>query len=1701
MNKFFCTLFFIFIIPFFHSIPIQASSSIMTCDEITITHGNGQIKMTGQSGKEYFFQVSDENWAPVFNCGWECGHEQTATGLTAGKTYRVKVSNSSWQVICETTITLGGGGCTDNDSDGVCAGDDCDDNDASVGAKQPVGTACDDGNSNTTNDKIQSDGCTCAGTTDNGGGGTTETCGEITITHGNGQIKMAGQSGKEYFFQVSDENWASVFNCGWQCGHEQTATGLTAGKTYRVKVSNSSWQVICETTITLGGGGCTDNDNDGVCAGDDCDDNDASVGAKQPVGTACDDGNSNTTNDKIQSDGCTCAGTTDNGGGGTTETCGEITIIHGNGQIKMTGQSGKEYFFQVSDENWASVFNCGWQCGHEQTATGLTAGKTYRVKVSNSSWQVICETTITLGGGGCTDNDNDGVCAGDDCDDNDASVGAKQPVGTACDDGNSNTTNDKIQADGCTCAGTTDNGGGGTTETCGEITITHGNGQIKMAGQSGKEYFFQVSDENWAPVFNCGWQCGYEQTATGLTDGATYRVKVSNSSWQVICETTITLGGGEPNCDNFTDGGKIGFGDHCNGLYTICGSAGNAMLIENCIPPSGGSGEVEIIWLKSTTSCDPPTTTIANILNDPHWSIIPGAISETYHPGTLSETTCFLRCARRAGCLPYTGESNIIKVEVDPSCGNPCANKGGDSDGDGVCAADDCNDNNSSIGAKKPVGTACDDGDSNTTNDKIQADGCTCKGVVDPCANKGGDWDGDGVCAADDCNDNDSSIGAKKAPGTACNDNDPNTTNDKIQADGCTCKGVVDPCANKGGDSDGDGICAADDCNDNNSSIGAKKPVGTACDDGDSNTTDDKIQADGCTCKGTPSCPSLSLTSVSTSACGLKVSYSVTAGYQVELKLQKYVNSSWTNVSGENWVVHASPHNYSVSAGTYRVRARVKGATTTCWQGTARTGWVSKSVTCCNGATNPIVCEYYHKGSWKQDDCSVTVCAGDYLQLSVNPNEVTNWTGPNGSTFNQNNIVFSAVKASDAGNYTATFTKDGCEFSKTISLTVQDCSSPCDNAGGDADGDGVCANNDCNDNNSSIGAKKPVGTACNDGDSNTTDDKIQADGCTCKGTPSSGGCPISSGNVTVNVTKKPDCNGGVNGEVTVCVDNWQSLGTWETKPEGTLTSWGHCTQNCFIYSSQSKGSFYVLVRKYNDTNSSCYVRKLVVIEENCGSTCNPPVGSACTTSNGQAGTVQADCSCKANTTSCQLSSAGTISSTVSATCNGTLTIPSTSAATGTGGTISYKWYKMSSCGNYEGSAISTSRDLTITAPSQAGTYYYQRWAILCNNGAWSNCAAVTVSCGGGCTVGASCWNGSQWGTYDANCNCVVATSTCTQYSVSNVYNNCSSAGTCYGQSIVGVMGASYGCLYNVNLTFTEYADRAELKGYINTQLAGQQYVNVTFTGKTTAGTPYYDLCKTSGASGWTYYTSFSGTIGSKSVSRKGGAFQVGYGASLIDPNSYGASGWFYENGQNVGISDFNFLLTGGTTCSGSRSIVKDFTANKANRAVQLEWVTNTEYMNERYIIERSEDGESYETLKEVNSETTSFEAEYYKITDANPLQGWNYYRLKKVHFDGSFEYFEPQKVNFNIDLESISVFPNPVKEALFVNLKPYVGRIGTLQLTNQYGQVVKEMQLENIPAVPLTLPVSQVPNGVYYLSIQVENNRPVLEKVIINRLY
>jgi hypothetical protein len=77
--------------------------------------------------------------------------------------------------------------------------------------------------------------------------------------------------------------------------------------------------------------------------------------------------------------------------------------------------------------------------------------------------------------------------------------------------------------------------------------------------------------------------------------------------------------------------------------------------------PSGGSGAIQYQWLQLVQIGQ----------SAPNWVAVPGATGPTYQPGPLSETSYFMRCARRDGCTNFL-ESNIVTITVQPAGTSSC---------------------------------------------------------------------------------------------------------------------------------------------------------------------------------------------------------------------------------------------------------------------------------------------------------------------------------------------------------------------------------------------------------------------------------------------------------------------------------------------------------------------------------------------------------------------------------------------------------------------------------------------------------------------------------------------------------------------------------------------------------------------------------------------------------------------------------------------------------------------------------------------------------------------------------------------------------------------------------------------------------------------------------------------------------------------
>lgn len=88
----------------------------------------------------------------------------------------------------------------------------------------------------------------------------------------------------------------------------------------------------------------------------------------------------------------------------------------------------------------------------------------------------------------------------------------------------------------------------------------------------------------------------------------------------------------------------------------------------------------------------------------------------------------------------------------------------------------------------------------------------------------------------------------------------------------------------------------------------------------------------------------------------------------------------------------------------------------------------------------------------------------------------------------------------------------------------------------------------------------------------------------------------------------------------------------------------------------------------------------------------------------------------------------------------------------------------------------------------------------------------------------------------------------------------------------------------------------------------------------------------------------------------------------------------------------------------------EFNAQKANDGVLLQWVTATELNSAQFEVEKSREGISFTQMGIVAA--TNETLAKYNFTDVNPEEGINFYRLKMIDKDGSYEYSKIISINY-----------------------------------------------------------------------------------------
>jgi len=156
-----------------------------------------------------------------------------------------------------------------------------------------------------------------------------------------------------------------------------------------------------------------------------------------------------------------------------------------------------------------------------------------------------------------------------------------------------------------------------------------------------------------------------------------------------------------------------------------------------------------------------------------------------------------------------------------------------------------------------------------------------------------------------------------------------------------------------------------------------------------------------------------------------------------------------------------------------------------------------------------------------------------------------------------------------------------------------------------------------------------------------------------------------------------------------------------------------------------------------------------------------------------------------------------------------------------------------------------------------------------------------------------------------------------------------------------------------------------------------------------------------------------------------------------------------------------------------------------DQTVSLSWRTESETNNAGFDILRSADGRQWESIGFVAGHGTSLGEQSYAYFDEHPMPGLNYYRLKQMDFDGTFEYSKTIGVEVMRIGSGIRIFPNPAKDAAtFILESDYSGE-AILSLYDLTGRLVKTKTiLSNDDVFGTDIVLDGLRSGGYLASVQ-----------------
>lgn len=235
-----------------------------------------------------------------------------------------------------------------------------------------------------------------------------------------------------------------------------------------------------------------------------------------------------------------------------------------------------------------------------------------------------------------------------------------------------------------------------------------------------------------------------------------------------------------------------------------------------------------------------------------------------------------------------------------------------------------------------------------------------------------------------------------------------------------------------------------------------------------------------------------------------------------------------------------------------------------------------------------------------------------------------------------------------------------------------------------------------------------------------------------------------------------------------------------------------------------------------------------------------------------------------------------------------------------------------------------------------------------------------------------------------------------------------------------------------------------------------------------------------------------------------GNFSAGTNTDLAVDGTVAVDGNFTVGANSTATGSGSITIGG--SCSDSGSTVCEsatlpvkllfFNARTEGNVVSLNWATNEEENFDYFSLERSTDGQSWESLGEVKGNGWSLDINNYSMNDEQPVAGVSYYRLKAVDLDGTFEYHPAISSEYRGVAKGFDVYPNP-SNGSNLNIRMNFSTDEDIEVTilDMQGNVSYTTVLDGFNET--VNPQDQLQNGIYTVQLRTASGQVFNQRLMV----